>query len=55
MGKYFILIAVLLLLIVGCGEAIAGQGYANWNSEQKQFYWGCIKDNCLDFNKNKQY
>ncbi|MBT6774254.1 hypothetical protein HOA91_02685, partial [Candidatus Woesearchaeota archaeon] len=55
MGKYIVLVAVLLILLVGCGTALAGQGYANWNYEQKQSYWGCIKENCVDFLKAKQY
>jgi parallel beta-helix repeat protein len=55
MGKYFILIAILLILLVGCGTAIAGKGYADFEPEQKQFYWSCIKEDCTDFLKNKQY
>jgi nitrous oxidase accessory protein NosD len=55
MGKYVILITILLILLVGCGTAIAGKGYADWNSEQGQFYWGCITNNCVDFLKAKQY
>jgi hypothetical protein len=55
MGEYIILVAVLLILLVGCGTALAGKGYADLDSVQKQHYWSCIKEDCTDFLKNKQY
>jgi parallel beta-helix repeat protein len=55
MGKYIVLVAILLILLVGCGEALAGKGYADWNYDQKQSYWGCIKEQCTDLLKDNQY
>jgi hypothetical protein len=55
MGRNIILITILLILIVGCSGIVTGKGYADFEPEQKQFYWSCIKEDCTDFLKAKQY
>jgi hypothetical protein len=54
MKKYIILITILLLLLIGSSGALAGS-YSELEPLQKQFYWSCIKEDCIDFIKNKQY
>ena len=48
---------VFLILILGSteGKSLVGKAFADFSSEQKQVYWKCIKSDCQELLKAKQY
>lgn len=56
MGKLLLLVALVMILLIGCSSAIAGKAFSDLSNVQKQFYWKCLdSDGCLTLLKNKQY
>ncbi|MBI4980460.1 Ig-like domain-containing protein [Candidatus Woesearchaeota archaeon] len=56
MGKYLVLVALIMILLIGCSSAIAGKAFSDLSNVQKQFYWKCLdSDGCSNLLKDKQY